>query len=125
VGPLKSTLTIYGEGLNTTNWLVTAPSATNTPDVIHCGPGWTAEGETGGQVCTGIYPVNSTVILTATQVPVMGSSTTTFGGWTYNCTPSDVNGNPLPGPIFWTAAGPNYCAINLDGTNASVGAIFN
>ena len=32
---LLSTLTIYNEGLNTTNWEVTAPSATGTADVIH------------------------------------------------------------------------------------------
>ena len=36
---LLSTLTVYNEGLNTTNWLVTAPSATGTPNVLHCGPG--------------------------------------------------------------------------------------
>jgi trimeric autotransporter adhesin len=123
VGPLKSTLTIYGEGLETNStWLVTASSATNTPDVIHCGPGWPTDGISGGSVCVAIYPVTSTVILTATQDP---STTGTFGGWTYNCTPSDVNGVALPGPIFWTAAGPNYCTISLDGTNATVGAIFN
>src|SRR5271165_1465130 len=32
---LKATITVYNEGLNTTNWEVTAPSATGTPDVIH------------------------------------------------------------------------------------------
>ena len=36
---LLVTMTVYNAGLNTTNWLVTAPSATGTPDVIHCGPG--------------------------------------------------------------------------------------
>ena len=40
---LLATLTVYNEGLNTTNWEVTAPSFTDTPNVIHCGPGWTAE----------------------------------------------------------------------------------
>jgi uncharacterized protein YjdB len=125
VGPLKATLTIYGEGLETNDtWLVTASSATNTPDVIHCGPGYAGDGvpSGSGSVCVAIYPVNQTVLLTATQAP---STTGTFGGWTYNCTPSDVNGNPLPGPIFWTADGPNYCTIPLGGTNATVGAIFN
>ena len=36
---LLATLTVYNEGLNTTGWLVTAPSATGTPNVLHCGPG--------------------------------------------------------------------------------------
>jgi hypothetical protein len=123
-GPLKATLTVYGEGLNTTNWLVTADSATGTPDVIHCGPGWTANGQTGGSVCTGIYPVGTTVLLTA-----WAQTGVAFGGWTYNCTPSDGNGNPLLGPVFWTAAGRNYCTVQLvshgGSTNATVGAIFN
>jgi uncharacterized protein YjdB len=114
VGPLKATLTVYGEGLNTTNWLVTAPSATGTPDVIHCGPGWTANGNTGGSVCVGIYPVGQTVLLTAPAQPGVA-----FGGWTYNCTPT--------API--TAAGPNSCTIQLvshgGSTDATVGAIFN
>jgi len=119
-GPLKATLTVYGEGLNTTNWLVTARSATGTPDVIHCGPGWAAGGSTGGSVCVGIYPIGQTVMLTAPA-----QTGVAFGGWTYNCTPSDANGNPLPGPVFWTANGPNYCTIALGATNATVGAIFN
>jgi uncharacterized protein YjdB len=114
VGPLKATLTVYGEGLNTTNWLLTAPSATNTPDVIHCGPGWTADGGTGGSVCVAIYPADTTITITAAQSP-SSTNTTTFGGWTYNCTPT--------APIV--AAGPNSCTISLDGTNATVGAIFN
>jgi hypothetical protein len=124
VGPLKATLTVYGEGLNTTNWLVEADSATGTPDVIHCGPGWAASGKTGGSVCTGIYPVGTSVLLTAPH-----QDGVEFGGWTYNCTPSDLHGNKLPGPIFWTAAGPNYCTVPLvsygGSTNATVGAIFN
>jgi hypothetical protein len=110
VGPLKATLTVYGEGLNTTNWLVTAPSATNTPDVIHCGPGWAADGNTGGSVCVGIYPIGSTVTLTAPA-----RTGVQFGGWTYNCAPV--------GAV--TAAGPNSCMIKLGTTNATVGAIFN
>jgi uncharacterized protein YjdB len=116
-GPLKATLTVYGEGLNTTGWLVTAASATGTPDVIHCGPGWAANGGTGGSVCVGIYPVGQSVILTAPAQPGVA-----FGGWTYNCTPT--------API--TAAGPNSCLIQLvshgnpgGSTNATVGAIFN
>lgn len=110
VGPLKATLTIYAEGLNTTNWLITAPSATGTADVIHCGPGWAANGGTGGSVCTGVYPIGTTVTLTAPA-----QSGVAFGGWTYNCAPN--------GAV--TAAGPNSCTISLGATNASVGAIFN
>jgi hypothetical protein len=110
VGPLKATLTVYGEGLNTTNWLVTADSATGTPNVIHCGPGWASNGGTGGSVCTGIYPIGRTVILTAPA-----QTGVSFGGWTYNCTPIV--------PINQT--GPNSCTIVLGATNATVGAIFN
>ena len=110
VGPLKATLTVFGEGLNTTDWLVTGPSATGTPDVIHCGPGWAANGQTGGSVCVGIYPIGTTVTLTA---PAQAGAA--FGGWTFNCAPT--------API--TAAGPNSCKVVLGTTNASVGAIFN
>jgi Big-like domain-containing protein len=111
---LLATLTVYNEGLNTTNWLVTAPSATATPNVLHCGPG----SATGGSVCTATYPVGTNVILTA---PANGAA---FGGWSYNCTPSNASGVALPGPVFWTAAGPNYCTVTLT-TNDTVGAIFN
>ena len=121
---LLVTLTVYNEGLNTSNWEVTAPSATQTPDVLHCGPGWTLGGGGGGSVCTATYPLDTTVTLTA---PDTGAA---FGGWSYNCTPSDASGNPLPGPVFWTAAGPNYCTVTLGGgtvysSNVTVGAIFN
>jgi flavin reductase (DIM6/NTAB) family NADH-FMN oxidoreductase RutF len=112
---LLATLTVYNEGLNTTNWLVTAASATGTPNVLHCGPG----SASGGSVCVATYPVGTTpVILTA---PANGAA---FGGWSYNCTPSNASGVALPGPVFWTAAGPNYCTVTLT-TNDTVGAIFN
>lgn len=101
---LLATLTVYNEGLNTTNWLVTAPSATGTPNVLHCGPGSTS----GGSVCVATYPVGTTVTLTA---PATGAA---FGGWSYNCANT--------GPI--TAAGPNSCTVKLT-TNDTVGAIFN
>ena len=116
---LLVTLTIYNEGLNTTNWLVTAPSATNTPNVIHCGPGWAKNGNTGGSVCTATYPLGSTITLTAPA-----QSGVAFGGWSYNCTTI----NPSPS----TAAGPNTCTITLgnapngtDNSNVTIGAIFN
>ena len=105
---LLATLTVYNEGLNTTNWLVTAPSATGTPNVLHCGPGWELGGGTGGSVCTATYPVGSAVVLTA---PAGAGK---FGGWSYNCANT--------GTI--TENGPNSCTVILT-TNDTVGAIFN
>lgn len=104
---LLSTLTIYNEGLNTTDWLVTAPSATGTPDVLHCGPGSNGAGF-GDSVCVATYPVGSTVTLTA---PAGAGA---FGGWSYNCTPTSAV----------TAAGPNTCTVTLT-FDDTVGAIFN
>ncbi len=104
---LLATLTVYNEGLNTTNWQVTAPSATDTPNVLHCGPGWTAANGTPS-VCTATYPVGSIVTLTA---PAQAAA---FGGWSYNCLD--------PKPI--TASGPNQCTVILS-TNDTVGVIFN
>ena len=104
---LLSTLTLYNEGLNTTNWLVTAPSATGTPNVLHCGPGSTGAG-LGGSVCVATYPVGTTVTLTA---PAGAGA---FGGWSYNCIPTSTV----------TAAGPNSCNVTLT-FDDTVGAIFN
>jgi hypothetical protein len=100
---LLATLTVYNEGLNTKNWLVTAPSATGTPNVLHCGPA-----STNGSVCVATYPVGTSVTLTA---PDTGAA---FGGWSSNCTNI--------GTI--TATGPNSCTVRLT-TNDTVGAIFN
>jgi hypothetical protein len=105
---LLQTLTVYNEGLNTTNWEVTASSATNTPDVIHCGPGWSLNGGSGGSVCTATYPTGAIVTLTA---PAGAGA---FGGWSYNCTPTAAI----------TAAGPNSCTVTMT-SNDTVGAIFN
>ena len=104
---LLSTLTVYNEGLNTANWLVTAPSATGTPNVLHCGPGSTGAG-LGGSVCVATYPVGTTVTLTA---PAGAGA---FGGWSYNCVPLSAI----------TAAGPNSCNVTLT-FDDTVGAIFN
>jgi hypothetical protein len=104
-GTLLETLTVYNEGLNTTNWLVTAPSATGTPNVLHCGPGSTS----GGSVCTATYPLGTVVTLTAPA-----QTGVTFGGWSYNCAQQ--------GTV--TATGPNSCTVTMN-TNATVGAIFN
>lgn len=105
---LLATLTVYNEGSNTANWEITAPSSTGTANVIHCGPGWTLNGGTGGSVCTATYPVGVTITLTA---PKTGAN---FGGWSYNC--------GAQGAV--TAAGPNSCTVTLS-TNDTVGAIFN
>jgi hypothetical protein len=103
---LLSTLTVYNEGLNTTNWLVTAPSATGTPAVLTCGPAAGA----GKSVCTATYPLGSTVTLTAPA-----ETGVKFGGWSSNC----FNVAPV------TQTGPNTCTVTLSASDATVGAIFN
>jgi uncharacterized protein YjdB len=110
---LLSTLTVYNMGLNTTNWQVTAPSATGTPNVLHCGPGWSLGGGAGGSVCTATYPVGTTITLTATQP---AGATGTFGGWSSNC--QTINPDPS------TATGSNTCTVKLN-EDDTVGAIFN
>lgn len=107
---LLSTVTVYNEGLNTTNWLVTAPSATGTPNVIHCGPGSVAAG-LGASVCVATYPVGAAITLTA---PAGAGQ---FGGWSSSC--ASINPNPS------TAAGPNTCTTILATSSETVGAIFN
>jgi hypothetical protein len=104
---LLATLTVFNAGPDTTDWLVTGPSATGTADVIHCGPG-SSTGGLGGSVCVATYPIGTTVQLTAT------SKTGAFGGWSSNCTQTTTV----------TALGPNTCKVTLT-TNDSVGAIFN
>lgn len=114
---LLSTVTIYNQGLNTTNWEVTAPSATGTQNVIHCGPGWTLNGGAGGSVCVAVYPIGTPFVLTA---PAGAGA---FGGWSSNCTPVVSPTNLTPTTI--TAGGPNYCELNPTTSSETVGAIFN
>ena len=114
---LLSTVTVYNEGLNTTNWEVTAPSATGTPDVIHCGPGWTLNGGSGGSVCEAPYPIGTPFVLTA---PAGAGA---FGGWSSNCTPVVSPTNLTPTTI--TANGPNYCELDPTTSSETVGVIFN
>jgi len=109
---LLSTVTIYNEGLNTTNWLVTAPSATGTPNVIHCGPGWAGNGNAGGSVCVGNYPVGAPLVITAPA-----QTGVNFGGWSSSC--ESISPNPS------SAAGPNSCTLIPTTLNETVGAIFN
>lgn len=101
---LLSTLTVYHEGLGTGQWLVTAPSATGTANVLDCGTN-----PIGGlSICTATYPVGTTITLTATGAD--------FGGWSSNCanvtvkTPSNLTG-------------PYSCTVNLT-TDETVGVIF-
>jgi uncharacterized protein YjdB len=110
---LLQTLTVYNEGLNNTNWLVTAASASGTLNVLHCGPGWVPPLGNTGSVCSATYPLNTTVVLTAPSQPGVA-----FGGWSYNCAPNPV----VPDPV-----GPNTCTITITDTNTqvTVGAIFN
>jgi uncharacterized protein YjdB len=107
---LLSTVTVYNEGLNTTDWLVTAPSATGTPNVIHCGPGSSAAG-LGASVCVATYPVGASITLTA---PAGAGK---FGGWSSTC--ATISPDPS------TQNGPNTCSIIPATTNETVGAIFN
>jgi len=107
---LLSTVTVYNEGLNTTDWLVTAPSATGTPNVIHCGPGSSKAG-LGGSVCVATYPVGTSITLTA---PAGAGK---FGGWSSTC--ETISPDPS------TQNGPNTCTIIPATTNETVGAIFN
>ena len=110
--PQFATLTVFNAGENNTTWLVTAPSDTGTPNLIHCGPGWTG---TGGSVCTGTYETGTTVTLTESPT---GAG---FGGW------SSGDGSPT-GVSCTFASGQSAlnsptCTVTLSG-NTSVGAIF-
>jgi len=142
---LLSTLTVYNEGLNTTNWYVTAASATGTPDVLHCGPGWvpTVQQPGTGSVCTATYPSLAVTpsgepgVLLEAQQPAGQQGT--FGGWSSSCIPSDSQGNLITTGPLWTAAGPNYCVApvifaclnqltqeaSTCGVDVTVGVIFN
>ncbi len=107
VAETMATLTIYGTGNNTTTWLVTAPSLTGTPNMIHCGPGSQSAG-LGGPVCVGTYPAGTTVTLTAP------AGVGAFGGWSSNCVPTAPP----------TEAGPNSCKVLMSDQD-TVGVIFN
>lgn len=94
------TVSVWEVGTNTTDWQVTAPSVTGTPNLIHCGPG-----ASGGSVCVGTYPSGSVVTLT--------ESGSNFNGWSSICDAApDV---PNLG---------STCTLTLAG-NESVGVIFN
>jgi hypothetical protein len=109
--PQFATLTVYNAGENSTTWVMTAPSDTGTPNLIHCGPGWKGK---GGSVCTGTYETGTTVVITESPT---GSG---FGGWS--------SGDGAPGVGCTPAAGKTLlnsptCTITLSG-DSTVGAIF-
>jgi len=113
--PLLVTLTVFNAGLDQTDWLLEADSATGTKNVIHCGPGAVTAGFSTS-VCSAPYPINTPITIRAT------SPSGQFGGWSYNCAPV--------GTV--TAAGPNSCTITVGdvvnggvNSSATVGAIFN
>jgi len=129
---LLSTLTVFNAslsstGLNSANWLLTAPSATGTADVIHCG-GSTEVATPQGSVCEATYPNGSLVTITAPA-----ESGVNFGGWSSSCLSKN--------PVTPSATGPNTCTVVVGGgctlntqtqtyvctnaSNVSVGAIFN
>ena len=108
--PQFATLTFFNAGENTTTWLVTAPSDTGTPNLIHCGPG----SKSGGSVCTGTYETGSTVTLTASP------SGTGFGGWSSGDGAPGVGCTPATGTTLLNSP---TCTVTLTG-NTSVGAIF-
>jgi len=110
VPQLLATLTFFNEGLNTTNWLVTAPSATGTPAVLNCGPGAGA----GKSVCTATYPMFTNGAPTTVTITAPAQAGVKFGGWSSNCTNT--------GTI--TQTGPNTCTVTML-TDETVGGIFN
>jgi hypothetical protein len=127
---LLSTLTVFdaslvSTGLNQSNWLITAPSATGTPDVIHCG-GSTEQALPGGSVCEATYPNGTVVTLTAPA-----ETGVNFGGWSDNCT--NIGAVSAAGPNSCTVVVGGGCVLNqqtetyvcTNAANISVGAVFN
>jgi hypothetical protein len=128
---LLSTLTVFdasltSTGLNQANWLITAPSATGTPNVIHCG-GTTEQATLQGSVCEATYPNGTVVTLTAPAEPGVN-----FGGWSDNCIAISPNPSSPAGPNTCTVVVGGGCTYNnqsstymCTSSNVSVGAIFN
>jgi Bacterial Ig-like domain (group 2) len=106
---LLSTLTVYHEGLGTGTWLVTAPSATGTPNVLDCG----TDPIGGGSICTATYPVLTNGKPTIVTLTATGDD---FGGWSYNCLNATTKTPQNP-------SGPFFCTVNLI-SDETVGVIF-
>lgn len=82
-----------------------AGTVTSSPGPINCG--------TGGAVCSVFYPSPTAVILTATP-----TASSTFGGWSTNCTPNTVPTSPAP------ALGEAFsCTVDVS-ASTTVEAIF-
>jgi hypothetical protein len=129
---LLSTLTVFNAslsstGLNDANWLITASSATGTPDVIHCG-GPTEQATPQGSVCEATYPNGTVVTLTAPTEPGVN-----FGGWSSSCLAINPNPSSVAGPNTCTVVVGGGCTLNpqtqtyicSSAANVSVGGIFN
>jgi hypothetical protein len=106
---LFSTLTVYHEGLGTGKWLVTAPSATGTQNVLDCG----TDPIGGGSICSATYPVLTNGNPTIVTLTATGDD---FGGWSYNCVNSTTK-TPA------NQHGPYFCTVSLE-TDETVGVIF-
>jgi hypothetical protein len=102
-----ATLTVFGAGDDTTNWLVTAPSASGAANEIHCGPSDTTA---GGQVCVGSYPIGTQITL-STTVPAASPAcpTCTFGGWASGPATILVNTGTISVPVYTPEPSPSYC----------------
>ena len=146
---LLTTLTVFNAGVNTSGWLITAPTATGTPDVIHCG-GTAEQATPEGSVCEAAYPNGTSVVVEAQSLPATNPvPSVNFGGWSSSplssCIPCTYNSGTgacptTPAPAI-TTTGPNYCVVQVGGgctlssqtqtytcsnqSNVSVGAIFN
>lgn len=109
--PQFATITVYNAGENNSTWVITGPSDTGTPNLIHCGPGWKGA---GGSVCTGTYETNSVITLTASPT---GSG---FGGWNSGDGVGGVGCTPAAGKTLLNSP---TCTVTLSG-DTTVGAIF-
>jgi hypothetical protein len=136
---LLATLTVFNAGSNSTNWLITAPSDTGVPNLIHCGPGSVIAG-LGNSVCTGTYAAGTNVTITASLAGAALNNT--FGGWTANCDtvadtpnmtatcalPTPVNGGDPSGLIGNQSIGALFYGLTLkcsSVTSGIVGVAFN
>jgi hypothetical protein len=120
--PQFATITVFiaGEQTAPSGEYITAPSDTNTPNLIHCGREYSGA---GGQVCTGTYEVGSKVTLTENLV----TGSQYFGGWSTGSGCVDpVTLAPLTPAQLATST---TCTVSVNNTgtlagNISVGAIF-
>jgi hypothetical protein len=91
-------ITIYSVGLG-------AGSVTSDPPGINCSA-------TNPAGCTANFPVNKSVVLTAT-----GDDNSLVNGWSSNCTPINPPIIPPPVPV-------SSCGISVTAINDTIGVIF-